>query len=310
MREERIIVSLTILLLTFTRFSSEGQNLPEEAQHYFNEIRRGVFLSIPAVLLSQEYENSTLHLLQPLLRDSTGNVRARASEITYLLSSRSDNARVRHQGVNMLLQTGVDPDPGIARIALAFLKEFDKQDFTLEAKDSLRKLVKIEGTQLAQLIKLAGFLELRDLIPEIRPWAQPGNPTPVRWAAILSLARMGESEAISDIMKRVEKVPVNDDLVYEVFPDLIYTRQREPIAYVVEALQSDEKSCMSADAEREMPILCGYRIIEQLAPVIAGYPLQLDDTGDIKAEDYTLALESVREWFQSNPSYTILNHRY
>jgi hypothetical protein len=79
---------------------------------------------------------------------------------------------------------------------------------------------------------------------------------------------------------------------------------------MVEVMQRDDKNCMTADAEREEPMPCGYRIMEQLAPVIVGYPVQLDESGDIKAKDYTAALQKVRDWFTKYTDYTILRDRF
>jgi hypothetical protein len=67
---------------------------------------------------------------------------------------------------------------------------------------------------------------------------------------------------------------------------------------------------MAADAEKDARIVCGYRIMEQLAPVIAEYPLQLDEFGDLQTHDYPSALEHVREWFLKHKTYTIRNDKF
>lgn len=148
-----------------------------------------------------------------------------------------------------------------------------------------------------ELLKLMGYLEMRDMAEEIRPLSSSANTNKRdRWAALLSLARMGDAVSVQALMQRVQKLPVNDDVVYEVFPDLAYTRQPEAINYMITVLKSDEKNCLSADAENETAIPCAYRVMEQLAPVIDGYPLQLDASGDVKTKDYVKALTSVRKW--------------
>jgi hypothetical protein len=121
---------------------------------------------------------------------------------------------------------------------------------------------------------------------------------------------MGDTNATAEILNRVKRIPVNDEVVYEVFPDLIYTRQTDALDYIVKALHSDAKNCIAADAEKDIPILCGYRIMEQLAPVIEGYPLHLDEFGDVQTLDYPAALNTVREWFLKHKSYTIRHDKY
>ncbi|HNP07664.1 MAG TPA: hypothetical protein PKN99_08545, partial [Cyclobacteriaceae bacterium] len=127
-----------------------------------------------------------------------------------------------------------------------------------------------------------------------------------RWAALLALARMGDQEATQSVMRRAQRLPVNDDVVYEVFPDLVYTRQRSAIDYLIVELKRDEKKCFTADAEDETPITCAYRIMEMLAPVIDKYPLELDASGDIKTKDYKKSLVTVRAWFERNKDYGIV----
>lgn len=82
------------------------------------------------------------------------------------------------------------------------------------------------------------------------------------------MSRLGDKQALSHIMTQVRKLEINDDVVYEVFPDIIYTRQRDAIAYVVEALHSEDKNCESANPEIRENIPCAYRIMEYLAPLL------------------------------------------
>ncbi len=298
-------------LLAMMTCICHGQDLRNSFQDYFSQIRAGRRPSMAKAISSNDSAVFSLEILQPFLKDSSDAVRAKAYEATFLICSRSEDVDVRRHGVEILTSGYSGKQDENAAEAIAFLTHFRKDDFTLSAKDSLRKYVRSSGNlHVDGLMKLAGYLGLRDLIPDIRPWSLAGNPTPLRWAALLSLARLGDPSAITDIMKRVRKLTVNDDVVYEVFPDLLYTRQSEPIAYAIEALQSDDRNCRSPDAEREKPIPCGYRIIELLAPVIDGYPLELDETGDIKTNDYTEALKTVRAWFNSGKAYKILTDKY
>lgn len=301
---------LQVFLIVLATHVSHAQNIQELTSDYFQSIRSGKYPSIPAQLSLSGNADAILLALQPYLYDTLHTVRSGAYEITYLTAQASSRTSIRTLGIDILARASRDQDPGNVGLALDYLTEFTEKDFALSAKDTIRNLVRTHNPYSAQAIKLAGFLQLTDLKKEITPYMQPGNPTSLRWAAIISLARMGEPEAVKDMMKRVTKLPVNDNVVYEVFPDLIYTRQREAITYLVEALKSDVKNCLPADAEREAPIVCGYRIMEQLAPVIKDYPLQLDESGDIKTNNYEDALRIVRQWFETNREYKILNDRY
>jgi hypothetical protein len=121
---------------------------------------------------------------------------------------------------------------------------------------------------------------------------------------------MGEEQAINDVMSRVKRMPVGDAVVYEIFPDLVYTRSREAISYLLETLNSDAKACESADPERPTRIPCAYRVMEMLAPAIEKYPLKLSESGDVVTSDYPAALAQVREWFKANAGFKIVDDRY
>ncbi|NJO87362.1 MAG: hypothetical protein HC821_05150, partial [Lewinella sp.] len=71
------------------------------------------------------------------------------------------------------------------------------------------------------------------------------------------------------------------------------------------------RNCTPADAETPGQIDCGYRLIEQLAPAIAGFPVQADAEGDLLTDDYAAALVAVRTWYAANQGrYQILTDTF
>lgn len=243
-------------------------------------------------------------------RDSTESVRIGSYELCYYLATRSTLHAVRVKAVELLMAACTTRDAKATGIILDRLSTLDKKDFSQTAKAEVRQFLQDKEPHLSKWIKLAGFLNLRELIPRIRPYSQPGNPHALRWAALLSLARMDELWATAEILMRVKKLPLNDDLVYRIFPDLVFTRQRAAIAHMIEILHQDNESCLPADAENEEPIPCGYRIMEQLAPVIDGFPVQTTEGGDIAGTDYAATLSLVRRWLHTHKNYQLLVNRY
>ena len=301
---------LILSLLTLVSLPLPAQGWQADIEQYFNKVRSKTYPALPANAFSEQNERGVLSFINPYLTDSSTAVATKAHEIYYAISSKSDDVSIRTLGVQTLLRACSQADREITGTVLDLVIQFNKDDFTLAAKDSVRKLVKNENHHLEELMKIAAFLDLKDLIPDIRPYSQPGNQPSKRWAAIISLARMGESSAVGEMMKRVSKLPMNDNLVYNIFPDLVFTHRPEAIAFLVEELGSNERNCLSADIEREVRIPCGYRIMEQLAPVIGGFPFDLDESGDLKTSNYPAALATVRQWFSDHNTYVILNRRY
>lgn len=310
MQKKSKILLLTALAIAILSPASYSQNVPEAVELYFAEVRQGKYPAIPKQLAITENANSILENVMPYLKDSLTTMRSKAYGILQLAGTNARQSAVRERAVTYLLEACKDNDTGNAGTALIYLTSFLRKDFNDSAKDSIRSLFRQKTAHFEVLIKLVGFLEITDLKEDIRLLTLKDNPKPIRWAAIISLARMQDPAARQEMMRIVKKLPVNDDVIYQIFPDLIYTRDREAIQYMVELLHSDGKYCLAADAERETPIPCGYRIMEQLAPVIKNYPLEPDESGDIKTTDYLAALASVRYWFTKNRDFEIERDRY
>lgn len=307
----KFLTGLLVLLGNIIFFPTVHAQQPSELlKLYFSEVRVGTYPSIPKQLSIAENTKAVLNALPVYFQDTVAGVRSKAYTIAALAGNNARQTNLREQAVRQLLQGAKDPDGGNAGAALDYLTLFRKDDFTAASKDSVRNLFRRKPAHFDVLLKLIGFLELTDLTESLTPYTQKGNAQPIRWAAIISLARMNDASATEEMMRRARKLPVNDDVIYTIFPDLAYSRHPDAIAYMVEALKSDEKNCLTADAENEQAIPCGYRIMEQLAPVVDGYPLTLDESGDIKTTDYVAALKTVREWFAKHPNYKISRDRY
>ena len=277
---------------------------------YFTSIRTGSSPPLPEEANNAEHSDHILDSIQPYFRDSTESVRIKSYEMCYYIATQSTVPAVRIKSVELLLSACTTRDPKTTGIILDMLRTLDKKDFSQTAKAEVRQFLQDKVPHLNEWIKLAGFLNLRKLIPHIRAYSQPGNPQPRRWAALLSLARMHEQWAAAEILLRVKRLPLNDDLVYRIFPDLVFTRQRSAIDHMIEVLHQDHASCLSADAEKEETIPCGYRIMEQLAPIIDGFPVTTGEGGDIVTSDYEEALSMVRRWFHTHKNYHLLINRY
>ena len=310
-------VSLAIILLIISggvaaqKFSTAAPNSPAAMRAYFSEVRAGNHPDPSEALQGWDNESRLLKGLQPFLLDSADAVRAKAYDLASAIASGSSDSAVRYAATAILAQACKDPVVENCGLALELLTHFRKSDFSLAVLDSMRGHIRSgRSPHMDRALRIAGFLGLEDLVVDIRPYAQPGNAVPVRWAALLTLARLGDPTAVAEVAKRVKKFPINDDVIYRIFPDLLYTRQRALIAITIDALKSDKRSCLSADAEKQVPIPCGYRIMEMLAPVIDGYPLPLDESGDLAVSDYPAALDRVKRFFDSKTNYQIVIDTY
>lgn len=301
---------LCVVCATAIATVSYGQGEATSVRALFTAVRAGTRTMPADVHFTPGKESLYLDSVQQFLQDTMPRVRAKAYEIVGMLSANAQDNDTRTKGVDMLVPACADTAPGNAAFAIELLTHFRRSDFSAASLDHLRTCVRNGSAPVEGAVKIVGFLGLSDLVGDIRPYAQPGNAVPVRWAALLALARLGDVTAIDDITRRVKKFQLSDNLVYDIFPDLIYTRQRQLIDITVNVLQEDENSCMSANPEKEVPIPCGYRIMEMLAPVIDGYPVRLEESGDIRADDYPEALRQVRHFFSHSKNYKIRTDQY
>jgi hypothetical protein len=300
-----------ILFFVLISFQLLSQSAIQPLNKYFAEMRQGKSPNIPQEIYKPESAKASLTALSLYSKDTLVVVRSRAALITRAIGTKSTVSAIRQQSVTQLIQAANDKSTGNAGSALNYLTEFKKSDFTKVHRDSIQSLFKRNPPYIDVLAKLVGFLEMKELQNDLFAMSQQSIlGRKERWSSILALARMNDERAVTDMMNRVKRMPVTDGVVYEIFPDLVYTRRPEAIAYLIEALNSDAKNCNSADAEREARIPCAYRVMEMLAPVIEGYPLKLDESGDVVAKDYPAALQLARDWFVKNKNYKILTNTF
>lgn len=303
MRKSIIVFQLLgIMLITW---ELHAQSADDKVRVYLDSVRTGMRPSPPQLDGIRLAE-----IIKPYLTDTAEVVRIRSRELLFAVASASPGLAVHSKAITRLLASTETNDVKMTGIIIPMIKTFQRSAFTDSAKMHVRGFLKVEGPYLREWMKIAAFLGLRDLESDIRPYSQPGNQQSMRWAALLSLARMGDERAAVEVLNRVKKLGVKDEVVYQVFPDLVFTRDDAAIDYMIDVLHQDGNHCLSADIERETAIPCGYRIMEQLAPIIEGFPLQLDESGDLDVEDYATALATARQWFTTHKKYSIQKERY
>jgi hypothetical protein len=302
-------MSRAIILVLFISTTSFAQQ--KNLVNFFTQVRAGKYPNIPAEVSKPENATNVLNALPLYFKDTLATVRSKAAAITRIIGTQSKVATVRATAVQQLMAATRDKDSGNTGAALMYLTEFKKTDFTKSNKDSLHSLLKNKSAHIDVVMKLIGYLEMHEVSNELFALSQDGAMgRKERWTSMLALARMGDGQAAGDIMNRVKRMPLTDAVVYEVFADLVYTRNREVIAYLIEALNSDSKNCESANADSNQKIPCAYRVMEMLAPVIENYPLKLSESSDIETTDYPGALQKVRNWLKEQKELKILKDRY
>jgi hypothetical protein len=234
--------------------------------------------------------------------------------LSYLVKNLSINSAtegVRKAGIKFFLTLSKSKDSGVSILAIKSLKSFHQTDFDKTAIDSICVLIEKYPTVYKETVELAGMLDnqlllakIREVFPNSRNFSKPE-----RWASYKALARLGDKDALDFCIKKIAALPVNDEVIDAIYPDLIYIHKKEAFHVLIKALNSDEKLCTSNNPNAEGKILCGFRIMELLAPEIADFPVNILPSGDIDSKDYKKSLQKVRKWFIKNGNnYTIMNN--
>lgn len=280
-------------------------------QSYMAEVRTNTTQPIPqSILTDTRNEAQLITTLTPYFVDTLNTIRSKAYNITKRIGQKSNNAAVRASSITHLINAIRDKDTGISGNASGALTAFKKTDFTQTHKDAIGNLIDLQTPHLDQVLKLTGYLDLNNQQAKITTILNSTTAFKNKWAARLALARMGNQESITYINSKITNAPVNDDMVYDVVPDLVYTRQKEIFKYLEQLINSDKADCQSADPDSNAKILCGYRVMEYMAPAIQAYPLPVDESGDLDVTDYAAALVTVRSWLAQNPGYALNTDTY
>ena len=278
------------LLLFLIPFTLQAQTLPQ----FMEEVRDGSYAAVPESIWQQE-EQALLQQLQFYLEDTSQSVRLRAYGILKQVGLKSEDQQLRQEVVSQLIDGIGDTDRSISVRNTGGLKNFQQQDFTTASANQLLTYLNISTPNLEELLLVIGFVQPENAVASIRPLIGQLRGMD-RMAAWLALSRLGEEDAIQYVMQRVERQPINDDLVYEIVPYLVYTRRQQAFQFLERIIQSNESTCLSANADNEKNILCGYRVLEYIALVMIDFPLPVDEFGELEIDDYEAGLTEVREW--------------
>ena len=215
------------------------------------------------------------------------------------------------QDVTSQLTSLSESDAGKRYRAIKSLQQLPKNAFDKNAQQLIINEIREAPAHLGELMKLAGYLQINEAKPLIRAIADSSRFSyRDRWTAYLALTRMNDEQAATFVYGKVSTLMVSDAFVYDIVPQVIYTRDRKLFDYLITVLNDDTPYCTSANPENEVRIPCGYRIMEALAPVIENYPLRLTASGDLDTGNYEKALTDIRRWFREHKNYEISRNSF
>ena len=300
-----------ILFLSFFSLYAQDESIVKGTEQLIKGEGKKSDKALENLMLAQN-QSFFLQALVPYFRDTVASVRSKAYSYTARLGVRALSPELRQKCVEYLVSAWTDRDAGVVSVTSMALSTFTRSDFSLNTIDTLCCLLKKDVHQFSRLIRICGFAgtdTLKKALLQLTD-AKILQKADNRWSRHLALARCGNTEDIDYCVRITEKMPLNDDYVDNVIPDLIYTHQRACYDAVIKRMGSDDKNCMSVNPTKEEHIVCGFIIMEYFAGVVEGFPFEKAPGGGLKTDDYPGALKSVREWFAAHKDYVISTDKY
>jgi hypothetical protein len=292
---------LTLLLILTCGFVS-AQEIDEYICNY--KISGRSDIKLEKTLITNYSYRELSNELTPYFNDSIVTVRQKSYYIIYKKGITSDT-QTQKDAVIKILSGCNDKNGGLVGQLLSILHEFPNESFDEEAKNKIELLLQQKRIfHFKKLVLLAGKVGSGQEIMQ-KMFLNPEISQEKKWALSLALARQGSHKHMDYCMETIKNISINSEFISFVIPDLIYTRNRHAIDFCVEIIFSDKKDCYSANPDKPEYILCAYRVMELIAPVIIGFPFETDATGSLVTNDYQQALTITREWFNNNPTFEI-----
>ena len=299
------------LNITPSIFSQKNQSLKELVKETMNLQRQRKYWSglSPFKEYITKSPQEMIANFKPYTGDSLEQVRSLAYDAIGITGQKSTTPKIRQSAVDILIAGSMDKEASIRKNIGKMLSRYLKSDFTPTSKQKLADHLKLETIYFQNTIKLIGFLDMNTQIPALNNLLNSDQITDhtLKWDIQLSLARLGDKDAVKHSVDLVRNAGINDKVIYNFFPDLSYTRSKEAVDYMIEILNRDTKDCFSPNPDNPVKISCAYQVMEYLAPIIKDFPLQRDKNGELIADDYEKALISCREWFKQHTNDFIID---
>jgi hypothetical protein len=250
-------------------------------------------------LLDENRGRHVLSAVSLLKMDSSSSVRFNAYAFLNHFRNRRIAPALRARAVATLIAGWRDDDPGIVSLVADILTGFDKSDFSQATRDSIAILLNIVPPQYKTLVKLCGYLEMKDQRQLLKLQLQSGRLSKRdAWSARISLCRLGDSNMMDEVLNKVRSLPVTIEAIDLLYPELIYTRQPEAIEYLVGQVLANSAKCDAPNPELRETLPCAIHIIRLLAPALSEFPIALDSNGDFATNDYSEIVSRVQDWLR------------
>lgn len=212
------------------------------------------------------------------------------------------------QSIDQYISTIPSKDAKVVYNSFQKLQSFSYSEFSSSHKELLASYLSLETAHVDRLIELCGFLQLQD---ELKAFAQKESlPRSLKQTLNLALVRAGDERKIENLAKNLKEIPISDDYAYNLVPKLAYTAQKPIFDHLLDQIMEDNKACKHPDMETNGSFNCAFPIIQEIAPYIEDFPVEVNRFGIVQKEGEDV-LGRVRKWIgEHRTDYIIKTERY
>ena len=298
-----------ILILLFLAFVLNGFSQSKSAvSRAVESIKKGHLSSKSIDKVVNNISNNGLENIVQFANDSIIENKTSAYILISLVARKTADLNIKEKCIDLFIGGLSSNETVIAARCADIITNYSKDILTQSQKKSIYKVAVGLRVKKPEILRYIGYIGGEESVRALNNIVKTDSllTNIEKWNLKLALAKCGEITELDYCLNKVKSIPVNDDVVYELLPDLVYTGQRKAIDYLVDILLSNEKNCNSANVEIDQKILCGYRVMEFLACVIVDFPINFDDSGELATDDYVASLKQCREWINQNRNSYII----
>lgn len=215
----------------------------------------------------------------------------------------SDELDWRMNLVHLMLDGCLSSDYITKDYCISNLSAIPRNWFDTKAKNKVRELLRKDNIVNEEIIRLVGYLGLKSerkylsqaFIADEVPEKKQTTYTRKEWAALNTLARLGDKKAFNKVMEEIQIKRTQQQ--YYIHP-LSFIKTKESIEAMIDLLLSDER--LLNEYEMNIPgALVALKVLPLLAKSVKNYP------HPIKRAYHEKDLKLARDWFSSRPKIKI-----
>lgn len=297
------ILSLFFVLSVLSGFSQT--DLAKQVGQLMSQVRSGAAITADRAKILNAPPKDGIAVLKKYFADTVDAVRYEALNLGMQLVLKTKEQGMIRAQIRDIVSYSVNRQTINNQIA-GLLKKFRQNDFSLAELSLMKEVMEARENNIGTMAKIYAFAGgtadgLHALLT--KPTLTKSDKKDIR----LALVRTGDQALAQKMSQTLSEQVFNDELIYSALPEILYTKNKALYTQVLNAILSDAKKCSSANNDDNTPIICAYRLIEQVAPHITGFPVTINDKGEIDTKDISASLVLVREWITKNKESFVID---